>query len=113
MSAPQMDFSNANARAAIVNRVHRVVRAEALTLREQKAKKRSLWAPITIASILLVVCAYAMWATLDGYDLTPNGVPDASDQLSILVLWALPVTSIVVAALWFKRERSRANEVSR
>jgi hypothetical protein len=113
MSAPQYDFSNANARAAMVNRVHRVVRAEALTIQAQKAKKRSMWAPIAIASTLLIACGYAMWMMLDGYDLTPNGVPDASDQISILVLWALPVTSVVLAALWFKRTRDRSNEVSR
>jgi hypothetical protein len=108
MSSPQM-----NARATVVNRVHRIVRAEALTMQEQKAKKRSLWVPVAIVSTLLIVCCYAMWAMLDGYDLTPNGVPDASDQLLILVLWSMPVTCVALGAMWFKRGRNRSNEVSR
>ncbi|HEY5213392.1 MAG TPA: hypothetical protein VIJ38_10285, partial [Acidobacteriaceae bacterium] len=49
------------ARAVVVNRTHRVVREQALTLREQKQKSRSLWVPLAIVSILLVVTCYAIW----------------------------------------------------
>ncbi len=107
---------NVNARAAIVNRTHRVIRAEALTLREQKSKSRSLWVPIAIVSVLLLVFCYAIWSMLDGYDLTPNGVPDASDQMILLLLWSLPVTSVIMGVVWLKRGRGRFgngnNEVS-
>jgi hypothetical protein len=107
---------NNNARAAVVNRTHRVIRAEALTLREQKKKTRSLWAPVAIVSVLLMVLCYAIWAMLDGYDLTPNGVPDASDQMILLLLWSLPVTSAIMGVVWLKRGRGRFgngnNEVS-
>ncbi len=106
-----------NARAAIVNRTHRVIRAEALNLREQKTKSRSLLAPIAIVSVLLLVLCYAIWAMLDGYDLTPNGVPDASDQVILLLLWSLPVTSVLMGVVWLKRGRGRFgnsnSEVSR
>jgi hypothetical protein len=118
MSAPHMnpmDQQFNNARASIVNRTHRIIRAEALTIREQKQKKRGLWAPLAICSVLLLVVCYAIWFMLDGYDLTPNGVPDASDQMMLLLLWSLPVTSVLLGVVWFKRRGfgSGDGEVSR
>ena len=97
------------ARSVVVNRTHRVVREQALTIREQKSKTRSLWVPLGISSILMVMICYAIWGMLDGYDLTPNGIPDASDQLMILLLWSLPVTAAVMGLVWFKRARTRSD----
>ncbi len=95
------------ARGVVVNRTHRVVREQALNLQEQRKKTRSLWAPVTISSMLLIAICYAIWGMLDGYDLTPNGVPDASDQLMILLLWSLPVTAVLLGLVWFRRGRGR------
>ena len=95
------------ARAVVVNRTHRVVRDQALAMRERRQQSRDLFAPLAICSVLLLVICYAIWGVLDGYDLTPNGVPDASDQLAILLLWSLPVTALVLGLVWFKRGRSR------
>jgi len=97
----------AGARAGVVNRVHRVVREQALAMREQKSKSRSLWVPLGIFSVLLPVICYAIWGMLDGYDLTPNGIPDASDQLMILLLWSVPVTVVLLGVVWIKRGRNR------
>ena len=97
------------ARARIVNRTHRVVREQALIMREQREKSRSLFVPLAICSSLLLVICYAVWAVMDGYDLTPNGIPDASDQLMILLLWSLPVTAAVMGLVWFKRARTRSD----
>ena len=97
------------ARSVVVNRTHRVVREQALSMREQKSKTRSLWVPLGISSILMVAICYALWGMLDGYDLTPNGIPDASDQLMILLLWSLPVTAAVLGLVWFKRARTRSD----
>jgi len=102
------------ARAKIVNRAHRVVREQALEMREKRERTRSLWVPIGIFSILLPLICYAVWCMMDGYDMTPNGVPDASDQLLLLMLWSLPVTVVLLALTWFKRGRGRMNgEVQR
>lgn len=97
------------ARAHVVNRTHRVVREQALTMREHRSRKRSLWAPIIICSSLLLIICYAVWGMMDGYDLTPTGIPDASDQLLIFMLWSLPVTAVLLGLVWFRRGRSRAN----
>lgn len=97
------------ARAAVVNRTHRVVRDQALAMREQKKRSRGLWAPLLISSGLLAVICYAVWAVMAGYDLTPTGVPDASDQVLLLLLWPLPVTVVVLGLIWLRRSRGRHN----
>lgn len=102
------------ARAEVVNRTHRVVREQALSMREHQSRKRSMWAPVIICSSLLLIICYAIWGMMDGYDLTPNGIPDAADQMMILVLWSLPVTAAVLGLVWLRRGRNRANgEVTR
>lgn len=98
---PQQDA--AAARAAVVNRTHRIIREQALQMQEQRKRSRSLLAPLIICSSLLLVICYAIWNAMDGYDLTPNGVPDASDQVIIFLLWSLPVTVIILGLVWFRR----------
>lgn len=98
-----------NARAQVVNRTHRVVRERAVNMREQRKLSRSLWAPVLISSSLLLVICYAVWGMMDGYDLIPTSIPDASDQMLILMLWLLPVTAFVLLLVWIRRGRSRAN----
>ena len=94
------------ARAAVVNRTHRVVREQALRMREQRHRSRGLWAPLLICSVLLVVICYAAWCVLAGYDLTPTSIPDASDQvLILLLLWSLPVAAVALGLVWFRRSR--------
>ena len=98
------------ARAKVVNRTHRVVREQALTMREQRETSRSLWVPLGICSVLLLVICYAIWFMLDGYDVTPSGIPDASDQIMLLLIWSIPVIGAALGLVWFRRERDRANE---
>jgi len=100
----------AGARAVVVNRTHRVVREEALTLRAQRSKSRSLWFPLGVCSILLLTVCYAIWSVLDGYDLMSSGVPDASEQLMVLLLWSLPVTALLLGLVWLRRGRTRGTD---
>lgn len=103
--------TNTNARAAVVNRTHRIVREQALDMRAQQERKRSLWIPLAIFSVLLPLICYAAWGILDGYDLTSDGVIDASDQLLVMLVWLMPVTALAIGAVWFRRARS-THEVS-
>jgi hypothetical protein len=102
--------SAAGARAMVVNRTHRVVREEALTMRAQRRKSRSLWAPLAICSVLLLTACYSIWAMLDGYDLMSSGIPDASEQLMVLLLWSLPVTALLLGLVWLRRGRARGSD---
>ncbi len=97
----------AGARGVVVNRTHRVVREQAMTLREQREKSRSLWVPLAIFSLLMPAICYAIWGVLDEYELNPIGVPTASNQLMVLLLWSLPVTAVILGMAWFRRGRGR------
>jgi hypothetical protein len=102
MSYPQQNFT---ARATVVNRTHRVVREQAQNMREQRERSRSLWVPLAICSMFMMALCYSVWYMLDGYDATPNGIPDASDQVILFLIWSIPVIAAVVGMVWFKRER--------
>jgi hypothetical protein len=78
-------------------------------MREHQSRQRSLWVPVIICSSMLLVICYAVWGMLDGYDITPTGIPDASDQMLVLLLWSLPVTAFVLGLVWIRRGRNRAN----
>ncbi len=109
-----LGMMNASARASMVNRTHRVVRERATTLAARRSRARSLWFPTVICSALVVIICTAVWNVLDQYDVTPNGVPDSSDQFLVLVLWFFPVSMALLAMVWFRRSRKRAdNEVAR
>jgi hypothetical protein len=108
----RQDLPMHGARTGVVNRTHRVVREQALTMREQKEKQRSLWVPVAIFSVLMVMICLAAWYLLDGYDLTPTGMPDAGDQMMLLMLWSLPVTLLVLVVAWFKRKSTSNGEAT-
>jgi hypothetical protein len=102
------------ARAQAVNRTHRVVREQALEMRALRSRTRGLWVPVIISSSLLLIICYAVWGMMDGYDITPTGIPDASDQMMVLLLWSLPLTAFVLGLVWIRRGRNRGNpEVTR
>lgn len=105
---PETTFTEA-ARASIVNRTRRVVREQAVGMQKQRQKTRSLWLPVTICSILLLITCYAGWALLDGYDLTNNGVLDASYETLVFLAWSLPVTILLTGLIWKQRLRTHSN----
>lgn len=96
-----------SARASVVNRTHRVVRERAKTLAARRSRVRSLWIPVAVCSSLLVIICTAVWSALDAYDVTPTGVPDASNQFLVLCLWFFPVSMALLALVLFRRARKR------
>ena len=101
---------NATAKAFMVNRTHRVIRERAKAIQAQRSRARSLWIPMIVCSALILIFVSAVWSVLDEYDLTPTGVPDASNQLFVLLLWFFPVSAALLAMVWFRRARSRSDE---
>jgi len=97
--------ANTPARASVVNRTHRVVRERAKTMAARRSRVRSLWIPLAVCSSLLVIICTAVWSALDAYDVTPSGMPDASNQFLVLCLWFLPVSMALLAVVLFQRAR--------
>ncbi len=98
---------NTSARASTVNRTHRVVRERAKILQARRSRVRSLWIPLTMCSALLLMICYAVWTVLDGYEITPMGIPDSSDQFLVLLLWFFPVSMALLLMVWFRRMRGK------
>ncbi len=71
--------------------------------RSRKAASRSLWFPLLVSFGFLATLLYALWNMLDESEFFPDGIPDASQQMLLLLLWCLPVSAIVLAAVWFRR----------
>jgi hypothetical protein len=99
--------ASAPARASVVNRTHRVVRERAKTIAARRSRVRSIWVPLAVCSSLLVIISTAVWSALEAYDVTPTGVPDASNQFLVLCLWFLPVSMVLLAVVLFQRARKR------
>ena len=99
-------FSNGNstaARAKLVNRTHRIVRERAQSLESRRLRGRSLWIPMAICAAFLLILCTAIWSLLDQYDLSPTGIPDASSQIFVFLLWFLPISAAILALAWAHR----------
>ncbi len=112
LQGPPLEFDDAEAassmaaRVKLVNRTHRIVRERAQNLKSQRSRGRSLWIPMAICGAFLMILCTAIWSLLDQYDLTPNGVPDASSQIFIFLLWFFPVSAAILALAWAHRTRA-------
>jgi hypothetical protein len=98
---------DAAATAARVNRTHRVVRERARIIQARRSRVRSLYVPLAIFSALLLGICTAVWSILDQqyeqYGLEPMGIPVASYQMLVLLLWSVPVTAALMAVIWFRK----------
>ena len=94
------------ARAHIVNRTHRVIREQALEMQAKRSRTRSLWIPIAIFSALISIIFIAAWFVLDAYDLTPSGIPDASDQLIVWLIMIAPLSILLFGLVRYQRHRN-------
>ena len=98
--------------SARVNRTHRVVRERALDMQESRRQRRTLWIPLTIASLMLPMICYAIWSSFAQY-YDVNEISDelvsmlhGGSQMMIFSLWFLPVTIITLFFVWL-RSRNR------
>ncbi len=99
------------ARAAMVNRTHRVVHERAKNLQAQRSRARSLWVPLLVSSALVLILCTAIWTVLveyiPEYAVSPIGIPESSQQFLVLLLWFLPLSAALLAMVWFRRTRGQ------
>ena len=105
------------ARAGVVNRTHRVVRQRAKVMRERRSHMRSLMVPLIVCSALLILSIVAVWSGLYQYqaaeaaeavqaDVAALANNDANNEFLVMLLWFVPVSLAVLAAVWFRRFRT-------
>ena len=86
---------------------HRIVRERAASLQARKSKVRSLWIPLAISGSLLTMVCFAVWSVLEQSGLEQNdvvatGLPDASQQMFVFLMWCLPVSAAALAVVWYR-----------
>lgn len=101
-------WMGAAARASMVNRTHRVVRAKAEAMSLRRRHIRSLMAPMAVSAALVVILVTAVWTLFAEYELNPTGTVDSSEQFVVLLLWFLPVSGVLLGMVWFTRLRRRS-----
>jgi hypothetical protein len=102
------------ARAGVVNRTHRVVRERAAVMQARRSYVRSLMVPLAICSVLLLLACFAVWSGLYQYEATEAAEAvqadvaalDANNHLLVALLWFVPVTLALLAALLFRFRRN-------
>jgi H+/Cl- antiporter ClcA len=109
------------ARAGVVNRTHRVVRQRASALQAQRSRVRSLMLPLIVCSSLLMLTGLAVWTGLYQYeageaaeavqaDVSALTAIDANNHFMVVLLWFVPVSLAVLAAVWYRRSREGAGK---
>jgi hypothetical protein len=99
----QRGARSVGASAAMVNRTHRVVKERAKNLQERRSRVRSLWIPLAVSCGMLPVIVSAIWTILEQDELVPTGLPDANQQLLVLMMWCLPVSILLLSVVWLRR----------
>ena len=99
----------ATASASMVNRTHRIIRERAANIQAQKSRFRGLVFPLVISAGLLLAVVCAAWVMLDEYDIVPIGLPDASQQLLVFILWCLPISAAVLVIVAVRRVGQKAD----
>jgi hypothetical protein len=116
---------NTAARAGVVNRTHRVVRQRAKVMQARRNHVRSLMVPLIICSALLILTGLAVWTGLYQYeaaeaaeavqaDVAVLAASDANNQFLVVLLWFVPVSIALLAAVWFRRDHNGSDrEIAR
>ena len=103
------------ARGVVVNRTHRVVRERARAMQERRSRTRSLFAPLLICSVLLILSILAVWTGLYQYqaveaDVTALSATDLSDHALVALMWFVPVSLALFAAVFVHRSRKNRED---
>ena len=105
------------ARACVVNRTHRVVRERAAVMQERRSKARSLLVPLAICSALLILLAVIVWGGLYleaaeavQADVSALATTDLSNHILVVLLWFVPVSIALLAAVSIRRSRHNSND---
>ncbi len=105
-TAARNPVASTTVRASVVNRTHRVVRERARVMQAQRSRNRSLFAPILIASSLMLIIVSACWFMFDEYEMFADATTDARFHLPILLIWFLPVTGALLIVALVRRAKS-------
>jgi NADH:ubiquinone oxidoreductase subunit 6 (subunit J) len=108
------------ARACVVNRTHRVVRERAKSMHERRSTARSLMVPLIICSALLILLVVIVWGGLYleaaeaaeavQADVSALTATDINNHIVVVLLWFVPLSIALLAAVSIRRSRRNSND---
>ena len=109
------------ASASVVNRTHRVVRHRANAMKARRSYVRSLLLPLALCSVVLALATFAVWSGMyqstDAaeaiQDVASLASSDTTNHLLVALLWFVPLTLILVVAVWVRHIRSHESDRTR
>jgi heme/copper-type cytochrome/quinol oxidase subunit 2 len=112
---------NAVARGGVVNRTHRVVRQRAKVMQERRSYVRSLMVPLILCSAFLTLAVWAVWTGMYQYQASEAAemvqadvaALDANNHMLVALLWFVPVSLALLAAVWGRRLKNGGGETTR
>jgi hypothetical protein len=107
--------------AGVVNRTHRVVRHRASVMQARRSYVRSLTFPLILCSVLLVLTVFAVWSGLYQYQAVEAAEAvqadvaslDANNHFLVVLLWFVPVSLALLAAIWVRHSKNGGSETTR
>jgi hypothetical protein len=114
-----MRETDAGAPSLVVNRTHRVVRERARVMQEQRNRTRSLMLPLAICGSLLLLTCLAVWTGLYQYEVAEaaeavqadvTALADSNNHMLVVLLWFVPVSIALLAAVWLRRSHNNSND---
>jgi hypothetical protein len=89
-------------------------------MQERRSHVRDLVVPLIICSVLLLFICLGLWIGLDQYqaaeiqDVASLAATEASRHFLVVLLWFVPVSMAMLAAVWFRRRgNARGSEAPR
>ncbi len=115
------DGIDLGARACVVNRTHRVVRERATVMQARRSHARSLMVPLAICSVLLILIGLSIWTGMYQYqaaetvqaDVAALATTDSTNHFVVVLLWFVPVSIALLAAIWIRHARHNSNDEAR
>jgi hypothetical protein len=115
-----LNHVDVTARAQVVNRTHRVVRERAKVMQERRNYVRSLMVPLVLCAVILVLAASAVWSGLYQYqaaeaaqDVASLASTDSNNQVLVALWWFVPVSLVLLVAIWVRHARGGSGGTTR
>jgi cytochrome bd-type quinol oxidase subunit 2 len=89
-------------------------------MQARRSHARSLMVPLIICSALLILLVVVVWSGLYSEaaeaaeavqaDVSALAATDMNNHIAVILLWFVPVTIALLAAVWVRRSRHNSND---
>jgi mannose/fructose/N-acetylgalactosamine-specific phosphotransferase system component IIC len=90
-------------------------------MKARRSYVNSLWVPLSLCSVFLALVTFAVWSGMYQSTDAAEAIQDVgsltsfdtTNHLMVAMLWFVPLTLILLVAVWVRHVRSRESEPAR